>query len=242
MANEKTKDINAAYSKILSFLSGNYKEPRSSAKANAAAEAARQSREAAEAKARHEAARRAREAAEARAREEAARLKEEARRRAEEQAHRQRRARLNQTLYADGAVTVTGKQICTRSRTLLIENISSVEMTTTRPGRWVAPLLLLPIMLIGVSAWVLWMVNAVGPQPEGFPVWAVWPEFPLVALMILGFLIRVNRLCVGTATGPVVLAFATTLSDRHCATGKRRNFYMLKLAILRAIILRNDPR
>src|SRR5436309_1076217 len=70
---------------------------------------------------------------------------------------------MNETIYEDRTITVTPTEIRAKGFVLYIEKISSISVTTIRPGKWPALFLSLPILMLIVG--LIFMNRMLSPLP-----------------------------------------------------------------------------
>jgi Family of unknown function (DUF6232) len=112
---------------------------------------------------------------------------------------------MDPAIFKDGAFTVTPTEIRYPGLTVYLRNVTSVSVTTFRPGRF-APLALLPLGVIALCP------QPLSPVVFHFSSLLLLPLIPCVAGLGVYFLLRVSRLSLQTAGGTVVLAQKMSLS------------------------------
>jgi hypothetical protein len=132
---------------------------------------------------------------------------------------------VNAILYDDGAITVSDNEIRAKGFVLYVDTISSVSVTTVRPGKLLPLFLVVPIFL------VVYLFHPLIGNPSKFLSMVFCPVLMTCAFLLLVFIARVSQLSLRTSGGPVLLASSISLMHPR-ETLERRS--LIKEAIEKA--------
>jgi len=154
---------------------------------------------------------------------------------------------MNETLYDDGSIRVTPFEIKAKGFVLSAENVSSIKVNTIRPLNWMARFMVFPIVFAVVGYLVMQCVfgswlgpySVLAPLPIKVSIWPIILLVPPCIIVVLGLFLRLSRLFLRTAGGPVILASKVSLTYPY---GTVQRYKRIKEAIKKAKSLSKQRR
>jgi ABC-type proline/glycine betaine transport system permease subunit len=128
--------------------------------------------------------------------------------------------------YEDEALRVTASEIRAKRLTIRTNSVTSVSVTSVRPGKWFPVLVLIPMM--PVYYFLMPIVRMFGLS--GVSLLAPM-AIPAMIVVLLSFL-RVSRIHLQTSGGPVILAVKAELGTASSTLAK---YEVIKNAIEQAM-------
>jgi len=132
--------------------------------------------------------------------------------------------------YEDHELLITASEIRRKHLTLRTDSVTSVSIASARPMKWLPLICLLPILAF---AFLLFQFSEILGRVRLSLFTPLLITFaPMVLLFVVISFVRVSRLYLQTAGGPVVLAFKIQLTDSAATLAR---FQTIKEAIEQAV-------